>query len=106
MLRGPVQVTRTGAGGANAVSPQREAAICYLRAQIARYRADLAVWRSKARQAGQGLTQSMIVTPLQDLIEDGAALLDRLRCRQGSSAACERQQRQAGPTSSEASEQA
>jgi hypothetical protein len=31
----------------------------------------------------------MIVTPLQDLIEDGAELLERLRCRQGASRGCE-----------------
>ncbi len=71
------------------MSPLREAAIGYLRAQVAKYRADLSVWRSKAKRAGEGLAQSMIVTPLQDLIEDGAELLERLRCRQGASRGCE-----------------
>ena len=56
------------------MSPQREAAIGYLRAQVAKYRAELSVWRKKAKLAGEGLAQSMIVMPLQDLIEDAAEL--------------------------------
>ncbi|MCF8507110.1 MAG: hypothetical protein K9G83_00115 [Hyphomonadaceae bacterium] len=71
------------------MSPQREAAIGYLRAQVAKYRAELSVWRKKAKLAGEGLAQSMIVMPLQDLIEDAAELLERLRSRQGGSRGCE-----------------
>jgi len=43
----------------------------------------------KAKLAGEGLAQSMIVMPLQDLIEDAAELLERLRSRQGGSRGCE-----------------
>ena len=67
----------SGLGGARN-SPQREAAIRYLAAQIAEYRADLAMWRG-ARKAGGGLIQRMVISPLQGLIEDRMQLLSKLR---------------------------
>lgn len=89
------------------MSPQREAAISYLRAQVARYRADLSVWRSKARRNGAGLAQSMIVTPMQGLIDDAAQLIERLRRRQGWSREDEcGDQRRASSTNGETGDQA
>jgi len=60
------------------MSPQREAAIRYLAAQIAEYRADLAIWRG-ATKAGGGLIQRMVISPLQGLIEDRMQQLSKLR---------------------------
>lgn len=58
---------------------QRETAIRYLTAQVAKYRADLAMWRRSQKQVGAALVQSMILDPLQALIDDGTQMLARLR---------------------------
>jgi hypothetical protein len=61
------------------VGLQRETAIRYLTAQVAKYRADLAMWRRNQKQVGAALAQSMVLDPLQALIDDGTEMLARLR---------------------------
>lgn len=63
------------------MGPQRDAAITYLTAQVARYRKDLAGWRRRSGRIGSGLANSMIVEPLQGLIDDAVRLVARLRSR-------------------------
>ena len=63
------------------MGPERESAIRYLMGQVAKYRRDLAGWRRGAGRVGSGLANSMIVSPLQGLIDDATQLIARLRSR-------------------------